>query len=120
MCTATILHLIFMKRKADLEKILEKPVDNGCKAGMIWHIKGKQRRNEMIDVYYIEPRLHTSWFKQPKVVYDVIKKFTYWDDPSYGNGGGCYAQACKKITTCEDLQVAEDLIKKLSYEKPSS
>ena len=63
--------------------------------------------------YSIKPRLKTRFFKSPYVVYDLIKKYKYWDDPSNGNGGGEYIINTKILASFNDKQEALKILNKL-------
>lgn len=49
--------------------------------------------------YYVRPRIKKFLWCKPKIVYDLVMKYRYWDDPSYGNGGGDWSDACIKVAT---------------------
>ena len=40
-------------------------------------------------------------FSGEYLVYDVVKKYQAWDDPSYGNGGGYYVGAEKVVASLD-------------------
>lgn len=60
--------------------------------------------------HYIIVENKRSWFSQPRVVYKVMEWYTYWDDPSYGNGGGAYRDAVRCVATCSEEQEALNLL----------
>lgn len=69
--------------------------------------------------YYVKPRHKTLWYNPWKsvVVFDVMQytKGKRWDDPSYGNGGGCFEDftETRKITTFNNRYSAEYYISQL-------
>jgi hypothetical protein len=64
---------------------------------------------ELTREYYLKPILKSSLFsrKVKNKGYDVYVEvlLQYWDDPSYGNGGGSYSPEVKKFlkATTKDL-----------------
>lgn len=65
-------------------------------------------------IYEIVPEYHKPWFGKGRVVYKLIMNYTYWDDPSYGNGGGDYREAKKVVETFYDEQLALDVMRLLN------
>lgn len=53
----------------------------------------------MIDYYTVKARIKKSWFSKPEIVFDVREHFQYWDDPSFGHGGGDYKDAVRVVGT---------------------
>jgi hypothetical protein len=46
--------------------------------------------------YEVVPAYQKRLFREGRegrVVYKLVKNYQYWDDPSYGNGGGDYRDA---------------------------
>lgn len=60
----------------------------------------------MKDTYEVVPAYQKRWFREGRVVYNLIRNYRYWDDPSYGNGGGDYRDAKQVIHTFLVLQDA--------------
>lgn len=67
--------------------------------------------------YFIESRFEKKWWSQHvKVVWDLKENFEYWDDPSYGNGGGDYVKAVKTLHTFQTKEQAEHILNQLTGE----
>ena len=64
--------------------------------------------------YSIEPELVKPLWGKSRVVYNLIKTYEYWDDPSYGNGGGDYRTAKKVLDVYRTKWEAEDVMKLLN------
>lgn len=71
--------------------------------------------------YKIEPRAVFNWWKTPtKLVYDIYREDEYYDDPSYGNGGGDWYKKWTRIATYDNVIDAickRDTFNKLESEK---
>lgn len=64
--------------------------------------------------YKVVARLKKPFFRKARVVYDVVQCYSYYDDPSYGHGGGDWHDAERVIMTYEDKAEAESIAKALS------
>lgn len=71
------------------------------------------------NTYHVKPRIKTGWFSKPKIVYDLMLKYRYWDDPIYGNGGGEWSDACKKVCTFNTLEEAIDFEEQMNEKSGS-
>lgn len=66
----------------------------------------------MSDIFFIRPRLVTkSWLfryksPSPSVVFDIYERYRYWDDPTYGNGGGEWCDLTRKIASYKNEEEA--------------
>lgn len=56
--------------------------------------------------YEVIPEYYKPWFRKGRIVYKLFKTYKYWDDPTYGNGGGDYRDATVLVTTFDDEQEA--------------
>ena len=71
----------------------------------------------MKPTYEVIPEYKKSWFRKDGViVYKLIKNYQYWDDPSYGNGGGDYRDAQQLVHTFDLEQDAIDAKNALNKE----
>jgi hypothetical protein len=64
-------------------------------------------------------RLFTK-YPSDKVVYEVLERYSYTDDPSYGNGGGIDVEATRVVAvfgTCVTARFAADDLNKLDGTK---
>lgn len=55
--------------------------------------------------YSINVELAKPWFSDPYVKYQLVKHYKYWDDPSYGNGGGEYRDGARVLVESIDKDV---------------
>lgn len=67
------------------------------------------------DMYYVKAYVRKWPFTAPTVRYKVMLEYEYWDDPSYGNGGGYYRKAimtvCAVASEVEATTMVEELNK---------
>ena len=63
--------------------------------------------------YYIEPILVKRWFREPVVMYALCETGEYWDDPSYGNGGGDWRTYTKVVYKYPSFNEAKVVLDKL-------
>lgn len=58
----------------------------------------------MTNHYTVKARISKPWFRKPEIVFEVIEHYQHWHDPSHGNGGGDYQDACKVVGTYYEEQ----------------
>ena len=65
------------------------------------------------ETHKVVARLKKPLFRKAYLVYDVVENYQYWDDPSYGNGGGDYRAATRVLGTFTDKGEASVIVKGL-------
>lgn len=66
--------------------------------------------------YRIEPFIEKSFFRGPSVRYKIMKAYTYWDDPTHGNGGGEYVNSEKVECTVDTYEEAVKMLAQLNMQ----
>ena len=71
----------------------------------------------MSNKYRVVAKVYKPWFKKPRLRYHVIETYSYWHDPSYGNGGGDYKEGQRAIAVLENKHEASCLAHDLNFYK---
>lgn len=67
--------------------------------------------------YTVKARIKKRLFRNPVMVFDVIRHYQYWHDRSCGNGGGDMRDACETVITYDIVEAAENAAHKLNTYK---
>lgn len=67
--------------------------------------------------YKVVARVYKPWFKSARLVYDVVKQYKEWYDPSYGHGGGDYEDRERVVATLKCNQSASIMVNNLNHYK---
>lgn len=71
----------------------------------------------MTNQYRVVAKVYKPWFRKVRLRYHVVESFKYWDDPSYGHGGGNWRDGERSVAAFDSKRSAAMMAYDLNYNK---